>query len=105
MATLKQIEEAAIQDALTQYNGDKKAAATSLGIGLKTLYNKLRRYPWGADLIKTAKGGPKKKQAEPDNPSAEAPVDTVVEEIAPPAPDEVISGDVNLTDLAETVNG
>jgi two-component system, NtrC family, C4-dicarboxylate transport response regulator DctD len=38
------LEKIAIQAALERHDGDKKAAAATLGIALKTLYNKLDRY-------------------------------------------------------------
>jgi two-component system, NtrC family, response regulator AtoC len=41
---LEDAERQLIMDTLTDCNGDKKLAAQSLGISLKTLYNKLKRY-------------------------------------------------------------
>jgi DNA-binding NtrC family response regulator len=41
---LEDAERQLITDTLTECNGDKKLAAQSLGISLKTLYNKLKRY-------------------------------------------------------------
>ncbi len=42
--TLQAIERRAIEDALIATNGSRKAAAARLGIGLRTLYDKLKRY-------------------------------------------------------------
>jgi DNA-binding NtrC family response regulator len=41
---LEDAERQLIMDTLAECNGDKKLAAQSLGISLKTLYNKLKRY-------------------------------------------------------------
>jgi two-component system response regulator FlrC len=41
---IDELEKLAIEAALKQHAGDKKAAAATLGIALKTLYNKLDRY-------------------------------------------------------------
>nr|MBA3732499.1 hypothetical protein [Gammaproteobacteria bacterium] len=41
---LEDAERRLILDTLAECNGDKKLAAQSLGISLKTLYNKLKRY-------------------------------------------------------------
>jgi len=52
---LDELEKRAVVAALARHGGDKKAAALTLGIALKTLYNKLDRYglrpaaPSGAD--------------------------------------------------------
>ncbi len=43
-ATLDDIEHAAIEAALSATGGNRQAAAERLGIGLRTLYEKLRRY-------------------------------------------------------------
>ena len=43
-ATLDEIERAAIESALAAVGGNRKAAADRLGIGLRTLYDKLKRY-------------------------------------------------------------
>jgi two-component system response regulator FlrC len=42
--SLKQLEKEAIEQALAKTNGHRKKAADILGIGLRTLYNKLREY-------------------------------------------------------------
>ena len=42
--TLEQLERAAIVAALTALGGNRRAAAEQLGIGLRTLYEKLKRY-------------------------------------------------------------
>jgi two-component system NtrC family response regulator len=41
---LEELERRAVIAALERHAGDKKAAAATLGIALKTLYNKLDRY-------------------------------------------------------------
>jgi two-component system, NtrC family, response regulator AtoC len=43
-ATLEEMECAAIKQALQQVGGNRKMAAEQLGIGLRTLYDKLKRY-------------------------------------------------------------
>lgn len=43
-ATLEEMEMNAIRDALAKTGGNRKRAAESLGIGLRTLYEKLKRY-------------------------------------------------------------
>ncbi len=45
--TLEALERKAIAAALDTHNGSRKAAAASLGIGLRTLYDKLKRYDIG----------------------------------------------------------
>jgi two-component system response regulator FlrC len=42
--TMDQIERRAIEDALAAVGGNRRQAAERLGIGLRTLYDKLRRY-------------------------------------------------------------
>ena len=42
--TLEQLERQAIQDALDRCSGHRKQAAEQLGIGLRTLYDKLKQY-------------------------------------------------------------
>ncbi|MFO0577036.1 MAG: sigma-54 dependent transcriptional regulator [Polyangia bacterium] len=42
--TLDQLERQAIQEALRRSNGHRKQAAEQLGIGLRTLYDKLKQY-------------------------------------------------------------
>ena len=42
--TLEQIERAAIARALARHGGHRERAATELGIGVRTLYEKLKRY-------------------------------------------------------------
>jgi two-component system response regulator FlrC len=42
--TLEDIERAAIERALAESGGNRRAAADRLGIGLRTLYDKLKRY-------------------------------------------------------------
>jgi DNA-binding NtrC family response regulator len=42
--TLEQLERKAIEEALLAVSGNRKAAAVRLGIGLRTLYEKLKRY-------------------------------------------------------------
>lgn len=44
MFTLRQIERAVILKRLARFRGNKPEAAKSLGISLKTLYNKLNEY-------------------------------------------------------------
>ena len=43
-ATLEEIERDAIEEALAATGGNRRAAADRLGIGLRTLYDKLKRY-------------------------------------------------------------
>jgi len=43
-ATMEAIERAAIEEALAAVGGNRRAAAERLGIGLRTLYDKLKRY-------------------------------------------------------------
>jgi DNA-binding NtrC family response regulator len=47
--SLREIEMAAIHDALTRHNGNKPKAAEELGISLKTLYNKLSQAQGGLE--------------------------------------------------------
>src|SRR5690606_30101280 len=42
--TLAEIERRAILSAIRRHNGDKRAAASELGVSLKTVYNKLHTY-------------------------------------------------------------
>jgi two-component system response regulator AtoC len=42
--TLEDVERAAIEEALAAVGGNRRAAAGRLGIGLRTLYDKLKRY-------------------------------------------------------------
>jgi two-component system response regulator FlrC len=42
--TLDEIEQRAIEEALASVGGNRRAAADRLGIGLRTLYDKLRKY-------------------------------------------------------------
>jgi two-component system, NtrC family, response regulator AtoC len=42
--TLAELERMAIEQALAEHDGNRKDAAAALGIGLRTLYDKLRRY-------------------------------------------------------------
>lgn len=42
--SIADVEKDLIMATLKQYDGDKKAAASSLGVSLKTLYNRLREY-------------------------------------------------------------
>ena len=42
--TLEQLEKAAIEQALQQFEGNKTKAARALGIAASTLYEKIRRY-------------------------------------------------------------
>ena len=42
--TLEDLERAAIQSALTSVDGNRRKAAEQLGIGVRTLYEKLKRY-------------------------------------------------------------
>jgi two-component system response regulator FlrC len=46
-ATLEQIERAAIERVLAESGGNRRQAAERLGIGLRTLYDKLKRYGLG----------------------------------------------------------
>ncbi len=43
-SSLEDLEKAAIERALSSVGGNRRAAATKLGIGLRTLYEKLKRY-------------------------------------------------------------
>jgi len=45
--TLDQIERRAIERALSEVDGNRKRAAERLGIGLRTLYDKLKAYGLG----------------------------------------------------------
>ncbi len=45
--TLAELERDAIDQALRRHNGNRRLAAESLGIGLRTLYDKLKRYGLG----------------------------------------------------------
>ena len=42
--TLEQLEKAAIEQALQQFDGNRTKAAKALGIAASTLYEKLKRY-------------------------------------------------------------
>jgi len=44
VGTLEDIERAAIEEALAAVGGNRRAAAERLGMGLRTLYDKLKRY-------------------------------------------------------------
>ncbi len=44
VTTLEQLERQAIQEALDRCSGHRKQAAEQLGIGLRTLYDKLKQY-------------------------------------------------------------
>ena len=46
-ATLEELEREAIEEALAAAGGNRRAAADRLGIGLRTLYEKLKRYKDG----------------------------------------------------------
>ena len=48
-ATLEEIEREAIEDALAASGGNRRAAADRLGIGLRTLYDKLKKYRGGVE--------------------------------------------------------
>ena len=52
--SLKELEEAAINEAVIRHGGNKQAAADELGISLKTLYNKLSQSAAGAPTAKSA---------------------------------------------------
>jgi two-component system response regulator FlrC len=45
--TMEQAEREAIERALDHYDGNRKRTAEHLGIGLRTLYEKLKRYGLG----------------------------------------------------------
>lgn len=47
LKTLEALEQDAIKQALEQLGGNRKQAADALGIGLRTLYDKLKRYGLG----------------------------------------------------------
>jgi two-component system response regulator AtoC len=49
LRTLDDVERAAIEDALAAVGGNRRAAAERLGIGLRTLYDKLKRYRLGEE--------------------------------------------------------
>lgn len=55
MKTLDEIERKEILDRLRHFQGDKAKAAATLGISLKTLYNKLNRYA-GKGVADTPRG-------------------------------------------------
>ena len=44
---MDEVEREAIERALDHYGGNRKRAAEQLGIGLRTLYDKLKRYGLG----------------------------------------------------------
>ena len=46
-ATLEELERRAIERALQEVGGNRREAAEKLGIGLRTLYEKLKRYKIG----------------------------------------------------------
>ncbi len=52
--SLKELEEAAIHEAVNRHGGNKQAAADELGISLKTLYNKLSQSAAGTLVAKSA---------------------------------------------------
>jgi len=52
--SLKELEEAAIHEAVSRHGGNKQAAADDLGISLKTLYNKLSQSAAGTQTAKSA---------------------------------------------------
>jgi DNA-binding NtrC family response regulator len=41
---LEAVEQEVLREALQAHNGDKRAAARALGLGLSTLYAKLKKY-------------------------------------------------------------
>ena len=47
LRSLEELEREAIQQALLSHQGNRRQAAESLGIGLRTLYDKLKRYRLG----------------------------------------------------------
>ncbi len=52
--SLKELEEAAIHEAVSRHGSNKQAAADELGISLKTLYNKLSQSAAGSQVAKSA---------------------------------------------------
>lgn len=52
--SLKELEEAAIHEAVNRHGGNKQAAADDLGISLKTLYNKLSQSAAATPTAKSA---------------------------------------------------
>ncbi len=46
--TLEELERAAIERALVELGGNRRKVAERLGIGLRTLYEKLKRFGLGA---------------------------------------------------------
>jgi two-component system response regulator FlrC len=44
LSTLEEMERAAIEEALAQVGGNRREAAERLGIGVRTLYEKLKKY-------------------------------------------------------------
>ncbi len=52
--SLKELEEAAIHEAVSRHGNNKQAAADELGISLKTLYNKLSQSAAGSQVAKSA---------------------------------------------------
>ena len=42
--SIDEVEKQLILSTLDHYDGDKKAAAATLGVSLKTLYNRLKSY-------------------------------------------------------------
>ena len=52
--SLKELEEAAIHEAVSRHGGNKQAAADELGISLKTLYNKLSQSASNTPVSKSA---------------------------------------------------
>jgi two-component system response regulator FlrC len=49
LSTLEELERVAIEEALAAVNGNRREAAERLGIGVRTLYEKLKKYRGGDD--------------------------------------------------------
>ena len=79
--TLEEIEKLAILQTLERTRGNKRKAASILGVYRPTLYNKLKKY----NLMETQERAPRQPAAQPSAPAAAAP--PVQEEFKPPVPE------------------